>query len=225
MIFIHNFHKFPGKRFLFPVLLLTLVLTGCGKDKAVENYRANMTQFLKIYRPSTMRSISWIQMMKTLGISCFRFLTVWINRFPQMASLEVPDGFPGVADLAADASKYMTEAVSCYHQAYSGEEYDKTSADIAYQNYQFANKRLQYIVQILHGDIPEEIFTYDEDDSTGSTDSSADDFTEDDTSTDSAEDAYEDSEDSSEEDEFAYGDVPGTSTEDSAEASDEETVE
>ena len=34
-----------------------------------------------------------------------------------------------------------------------------------------------------------------------------------------------DSEDSSEEDEFAYGDVPGTSTEDSAEASDEETVE
>lgn len=85
------------------------------------------------------------------------------------------------------------------------------------------NKRLQYIVQILHGDIPEEIFTYDEDDSTGST---------------------------SlllmilrrmilqrilrkmlmrilkilpEEDEFAYGDVPGTSTEDSAEASDEET--
>ncbi len=162
---------------------------------------------------------------KCRGINCFRFLTVWINRFSPDGFLEVPDGFPGVADLAADASKYMTEAVSCYHQAYSGEEYDKTSADIAYQNYQFANKRLQYIVQILHGDIPEEIFTYDEDDSTGSTDSSADDFTEDDTSTDSAEDAYEDSEDSSEEDEFAYGDVPGTSTEDSAEASDEETVE
>ncbi len=225
MIFIHNFHKFPGKRFLFLVLLLTLVLTGCGKDKAVENYRANMTQFFENIQTINDAINQLDPNDENVGDQLLPLLDSLDKSFSQMASLEVPDGFPGVADLAADASKYMTEAVSCYHQAYSGEEYDKTSADIAYQNYQFANKRLQYIVQILHGDIPEEIFTYDEDDSTGSTDSSADDFTEDDTSTDSAEDAYEDSEDSSEEDEFAYGDVPGTSTEDSAEASDEETVE
>ena len=225
MIFIHNFHKFPGKRFLFPVLLLTLVLTGCGKDKAVENYRANMTQFFENIQTINDAINQLDPNDENVGDQLLPLLDSLDKSFSQMASLEVPDGFPGVADLAADASKYMTEAVSCYHQAYSGEEYDKISADIAYQNYQFANKRLQYIVQILHGDIPEEIFTYDEDDSTGSTDSPADDFTEDDTSTDSAEDAYEDSEDSSEEDEFAYGDVPGTSTEDSAEASDEETVE
>ena len=64
MIFIHNFHKFPGKRFLFPVLLLTLVLTGCGKDKAVGKLPCKHDAVLKICRPSTMRSISWIQMMK-----------------------------------------------------------------------------------------------------------------------------------------------------------------
>ena len=86
MIFIHNFHKFPGKRFLFPVLLLTLVLTGCGKDKAVENYRANMTQFFE-----NIQTI--IQMMKTLGISCFRFLTVWINRFPRWLPLRCLTAF------------------------------------------------------------------------------------------------------------------------------------
>ena len=191
MIFIHNFHKFSGKRFLFPVLLLTLVLTGCGKDKAVENYRANMTQFFENIQTINDAINQLDPNDENVGDQLLPLLDSLDKSFSQMASLE----------------------------------YDKTSADIAYQNYQFANKRLQYIVQILHGDIPEEIFTYDEDDSTGSTDSSADDFTEDDTSTDSAEDAYEDSEDSSEEDEFAYGDVPGTSSEDSAEASDEETVE
>lgn len=226
MIFIHNLHKFPGKRFLFPVLLLTLVLTGCGKDKAVENYRANMTQFFENIQTINDAINQLDPNDENVGDQLLPLLDSLDKSFSQMASLEVPDGFPGVADLAADASKYMTEAVSCYHQAYSGEEYDKTSADIAYQNYQFANKRLQYIVQILHGDIPEEIFTYDEVGSDGSTDTStsADEFIED-ASTDSMEDSYEDSEDYSEEDEFAYGDVPGTSAEDSAEASDEETAE
>lgn len=204
---IHNFHKVSGKRFLFSVLLLTLFLTGCGKDKAVETYRANMTQFFENVQTINDAINQLDPNDENVGDQLLPLLDSLDKSFSQMASLEVPDGFPGVKDLATDASKYMTEAVSYYHQAYSGEEYDKTSADIAYQNYQFANKRLQYIVQILHGDIPEEIFTYDEDGSDGNTDASTDEFTEDsstDTSADSSEDTYDDSEDYSEEDEFAY---------------------
>ena len=87
--------------------------------------------------------------------------------FSQMASLEVPESFPGVEDLAAQASEYMSEAVSFYHQAYDG-EYDATLEDVARQNYERANIRLQYIVSILHGDIPEEIYTYEDDPTEGS---------------------------------------------------------
>jgi len=223
MIF-RNFHITAGKKLLFPMLFLTLFLTGCGKDKAVENYRANMTQFFENVQTINDAINQLDPNDENVGEELLPLLDSLDKSFSQMASLEVPDGFPGVSDLATDASKYMTEAVSYYHQAYGGEEYDKTSADIAYQNYQFANKRLQYIVQILHGDIPEEIFTYDEDGSDGSTDSSADEFTED-PAMDSMEDTYEDSEDYSEEDEFAYGDVPGTSDENTAEVSGEETTE
>lgn len=223
---IHNSHKASGKRFLFPILLLTLFLTGCGKDKAVETYRANMTQFFENVQTINDAINQLDPNDENVGDQLLPLLDSLDKSFSQMASLEVPDGFPGVADLASDASKYMTEAVSYYHQAYSGGEYDKTSADIAYQNYQFANKRLQYIVQILHGDIPEEIFTYDEDSSDGSTDTStsSDEFTED-TSTDSMEDTYDDSEDYSEEDEFAYGDVLGSTDENTVEDSDGETTE
>ena len=223
MIF-YNFPKTAGKRLLFPVLLLALFLTGCGKDKAVENYRANMTQFFENVQTINDAINQLDPNDENVGEELLPLLDSLDKSFSQMASLEVPDGFPGVSDLATDASKYMTEAVSYYHQAYGGEEYDKTSADIAYQNYQFANKRLQYIVQILHGDIPEEIFTYDEDASDGSTDPSTDEFTQD-PAMDSMEDTYEDSEDYSEEDEFAYGDVPGTSDENTEEASGEETTE
>ena len=142
MIF-HNFHKTTGKRLLFPVLLLTLFLTGCGKDKAVETYRANMTQFFENVQTINDAINQLDPNDENVGDQLLPLLDNLDKSFSQMASLEVPEGFPGVADLATDASKYMTEAVSYYHQAYSGEEYDKTSADIAYQNYQFANKRLQ----------------------------------------------------------------------------------
>lgn len=224
MISIHNLHKAAGKRLLFPLLFLILFLTGCGKDKAVETYRTNMTQFFENVQTINDAINQLDPNDENIGDQLLPLLDSLDKSFSQMASLEVPDGFPGVKDLATDASKYMTEAVSYYHQAYNGEEYDKTSADIAYQNYQFANKRLQYIVQILHGDIPEEIFTYDEDGSDDSTDPSADEFTED-TSKDSAEDTYDESGDYSEEDEFAYGDVPGTTDENTSEASGEETTE
>ena len=221
---IHNFHKASGKHFLFPVLFLTLLLTGCGKDKAVETYRANMAQFFENVQTVNDAINQLDPNDENVGDQLLPLLDSLDKSFSQMASLEVPDGFPGVKDLAADASKYMTEAVSYYHQAYSGEEYDKTSADIAYQNYQFANKRLQYIVQILHGDIPEEIFTYDDDSSDSNSDASDNEFTED-TSTDNSADSSDDSEDYSEEDEFAYGDVPGASDENTAEDSGEETSE
>ena len=54
--------------------------------------------------------------------------------FEQMAALEVPGGFPGVDELADEASRYMSEAVSCYHQAYEGESFDATAAEMAYYN-------------------------------------------------------------------------------------------
>ena len=92
--------------------------------------------------------------------------------FEQMAALEVPSGFPGVDELADEASRYMSEAVSCYHQAYEGESFDATAAEMAYYNYECANVRLQYIISILHGNIPEEIFTYDEDETEGGEDAS-----------------------------------------------------
>ena len=118
MIFFHNFHKFPGKRFLFPVLLLTLVLTGCGKDKAVENYRANMTQFFENIQTINDAINQLDPNDENVGDQLLPLLDSLDKSFSQMASLEVPDGFPGVADLAADASKYMTEAVSCYRSTY-----------------------------------------------------------------------------------------------------------
>ena len=143
--------------------VLIMVLSGCGKNPELEAYKANMNQFfenMKIF-DSSINSID--PQSETAPTELLTLLDSMEASFTQMASLEVPDGFPGVDQLADEASQYMTEAVSCYHKAFEGESYDAAMADVAKQNYDRANLRIQYILSILHGDLPEEIYTPEED--------------------------------------------------------------
>lgn len=150
--------------FIF-ILLFTINLCGCGKNATLENYKANMNQFFENIKviDSSINSID--ANSETATSQLLTLLDTMDTSFAQMASLEVPDSFPGVEQLADEASSYMTEAVSYYHQAFDGEIYDANSADIARQNYERANVRIQYIITILHGDIPEEIYTYEDEES------------------------------------------------------------
>lgn len=148
-------------RHLLLLFLIMFTLTGCGKNAELENYKANMNQFFENIRiiDSSINSID--PNSETAVTDLLALLDTMNTSFEQMASLEVPDGFPGVEELADEASQYMSEAVSYYHQAYDG-EYDATMEDVAHQNYERANVRFQYIVSILHGNIPEEIYSMED---------------------------------------------------------------
>jgi len=138
-----------------------IFLTGCKSNTELDNYKTNMSQFFENIQAfdSAINSIN--PESETAVTDLLSLLDSMDNNFRQMASLEVPEGFPGVEELADEASEYMTEAVSYYHQAFEAEPFDTVLADVAKQNYDRANLRIQYIVSILHGDIPEEIYVYD----------------------------------------------------------------
>lgn len=164
--------KFPKFKAAFlPFILLTFMLGGCGKNAELENYKANMNQFFENIRviDSSINALAENPDSETAVSDLLSLLDSMDTSFAQMASLEVPEGFPGVEELADEASQYMTEAVSYYHQAYDG-EYNANMEDVARQNYERANVRFQYIVSIIHGDIPEEIYTYEDDASENTTD-------------------------------------------------------
>lgn len=156
------FHKIIPKSlniFFLIGLICALTLTGCGSNPELDNYKANMEQFfenVKVYD----QSINAIDPeSETSATDLLILLDSMDKSFAQMASLEVPDGFPGVDELADEASDYMTEAVSYFHQAYEAETFDPVLADVAKQNYDRANLRIQYILSILHGNLPEEIYS------------------------------------------------------------------
>ena len=151
------------KIILLFILLSAFAITGCGQNTELETYKVNMNQFFENIRviDSSINAIALDPDSETAVSDLLVLLDTMNTSFAQMASLNVPDDFPGVAELAAEASEYMSEAVSYYHQAYEG-EYNANLEDVARQNYERANVRFQYIVSILHGDIPEEIYTYEE---------------------------------------------------------------
>ena len=159
-------------KFLIVLIVLLTAETGCGDNAEIENYKANMNQFFENVRifDSSINAIDPSD--ENAPAALLSLLDSMNTSFEQMAALEVPGGFPGVDELADEASRYMSEAVSCYHQAYEGESFDATAAEMAYYNYECANVRLQYIISILHGNIPEEIFTYDEEETEDGEDAS-----------------------------------------------------
>ncbi len=137
-------------------------MTGCGSDPELENYKENMNTFFESVA-SYDTSINAIDPASEDAVS--QLLSLLDNMsasFTQMAELSVPPVFTGVEQLADEADEYMKEAVALYHQAFESEVFDENIEEAAQENYSRANLRIQYILSILHGDIPEEIITYEE---------------------------------------------------------------
>lgn len=148
------------------VFLCSMILAGCGKtDEALDEYRINMATFFN-------HISEYHNNMNAIDVNEEGYVTTLLDYLDQldaelswMAGLEVPSEFSAVESLADEASENMTQAVSLFHTAYEGEEFDANTEQAAREYYERANVRLQYIVTILHGEIPEgEGVTYTETD-------------------------------------------------------------
>ncbi|MCM1253054.1 MAG: hypothetical protein NC321_09550 [Clostridium sp.] len=147
--------------------LLMLLLTGCGKtDEALEEYQADMETFFE-------HIMEFNDNMNAIDVEQADYLTQMLEYLDAldaevawMAQLEVPEQFSAVDNLADEASENMTQAVLFYHMAYENGEYDANVEEAAKEYYERANLRIQYIITILHGGVPEgEGITYTEDES------------------------------------------------------------
>lgn len=151
---------------LLMVFLCGLVLTGCGKtEEALDEYQVNMATFFN-------HISEYHNNMNAIDVNEEGYVTTLLDYLDQldaelswMAGLEVPSEFSAVESLADEASENMSQAVSLFHTAYEGEMFDAATEQAAREYYERANVRLQYIVTILHGEIPEgEGVTYTEED-------------------------------------------------------------
>lgn len=150
-------------QFLGAAIVCGFLLTGCGEDEALTAYQEDMNTFfenaaayndnMNAIDPNSEDAVSQL----------LAYLDGLQNEITWMAELEVPEQFSAAESLADEADENMREAVALFHSAYEGDTYDEALGQAALEYYERTNIRIQYIITILHGEIPEgEGVTYTE---------------------------------------------------------------
>ena len=140
---------------LCAILLCGLCLSGCGEDETLTAYKEDMNTFFE-------HIADYNDGMNAIDASAddatqqlLSYLDQLEAEIAWMAELETPDQFSAADSLADEADENMRQAVELYHRAYEAEVFDEAAAQAAKEYYERANLRIQYIIMILHGEIPE----------------------------------------------------------------------
>lgn len=150
------------KTILF-TLLCAFLFTACGKDEELTAYQEDMNTFFTRAGEYNDKMNAIDRESDTAVIELLGYLDAFAEDIQWMAELEVPEQFSAVESLADEADENMKEAVALFHAAYEEESYDEGSEQAALEYYNRTNIRIQYIITILHGEIPEgEGVTYTE---------------------------------------------------------------
>lgn len=136
-------------------VFLCVSLTGCGKKKELTNYKKEMDKIFSEIESIHVKMNSINPESESALDELFNCLDELNKQFKAMATLDVPQDFVSIENLADEASENMSLAVENYRNAYTNESYNEHTAATADEYYKRANKRLQYIIDILHGEIPE----------------------------------------------------------------------
>ncbi len=148
--------KYRLRNLSLVLMFSVLFISGCGKNEKLTVYEEKMSSFFE--------NISELNAnMNAVDVSddvaaqteILSYLDSLETEFNSLAELEVPEEFISVESLADEAAENMTQAVALYHQLYESETFDTTLSDAANEYYSRANIRLQYIIAILHGEVPE----------------------------------------------------------------------
>lgn len=145
----------------FPLLALTclvgtLMLGGCGQqeDPVTMKFKNDIENFCNSISEldASMNGID--PSSDNAPTQLLQYLDEVDMRFQSFAELDFPEQFDYLEPLADDASKYMTEAVTYYHNSYSNDSYNEYTAEYAQENYSRAIKRIKIIISFLHGETP-----------------------------------------------------------------------
>ncbi len=148
--------KFKDSIKIITVLLMGVVLLGCGKtdDAELEAYKASMTEFYDklAYYNSSINAID--PDSETCKQELLGYLDEMNATYTEMAAVQIPDQFSAISDIAVESADYMQKATEFYHMAYDN-EFDEDSEMLASQYYERANNRAMIMLQVLHGEVPE----------------------------------------------------------------------
>ncbi|MBR6307376.1 MAG: hypothetical protein IKR39_02105 [Lachnospiraceae bacterium] len=145
-------------------LAISLVLLcGCGAKSsgAAKEYKASMEKFFdNLSKVNT--DINSINPEDQDAVSkLFEQFDILDKEITAMSQLTiptegVPETFAYIGDLSKSAADYMTQANGYLHDSFSEGSYNEHTLEAAMECYKRCNKRIQYIITLLHGEYPKD---------------------------------------------------------------------
>lgn len=153
--------NFPKTGILLMAVSMSICLFGCGSanddEKALADFSSEISDFTAYIKEADAQ-INSLDVSDSSSIdSLLEILDNMDEEFQKLAEIDAPNQYQDVENLADEASENMSLAVSCYHSFFENEQFSEQDADIAYEYYTRAMKRVKYIGYMLAGgEIPEE---------------------------------------------------------------------
>lgn len=144
------------------LILLTLLLTGCGKQQDMEltHFSNEINEFCDNIKEidTSINQISNITAdeagLESATKDLMYNLDILKDEFVKFSNMDFPEEYDYLEEIADEASDYMTEAVNAYHKTYE-DNYTASMEEYARENYSRAYKRVQIILDILNGKEPD----------------------------------------------------------------------
>lgn len=134
--------------------MIAVSLTACGTDPEITQFKREMDEFCASVAELN-ESINHIDAEKDNAADlALDYLDQLDKEFQEFAEMDFPEPFDYLENLADEAGQYMTEAVSSYHTAFADEGFNQETAEYARENSSRAFRRVQVILDILHGKDP-----------------------------------------------------------------------
>lgn len=134
--------------------MIAASLTACGTDPQIAQFQRKMDNFCTSVAELD-ESINNIDAEADNAVDlALDYLDQLDKQFQDFAEMDFPEEFDYMEALADEAGEYMKEAVASYHSAYADGGYDEETAAYARENSARAFKRVQVILDILHGNDP-----------------------------------------------------------------------
>lgn len=150
---------------MIAVLALTMCfLSGCGakgSSALVNEYKTSMEKFFDGLK-TVDADINKINPDDQDAINkLFEQFDTMDKAYASMAELTVPtEGVPEtfvyIPELSKSASEYMTQANGYLHDSFAESSYNEHTLEAAMECYKRANKRVQFIITLLHGEYPKD---------------------------------------------------------------------
>ena len=142
---------------IISIVTLLVSLCGCGEDSAdYSDYKKQMENFFESVTKLDEQMNDLNPEDDNSVEDLFILLDELEEQFKYFADIEVPDAYKVTESLADESYEYMKEANEYFRQSFSENSYNEFTLEAAYECYSRANKRMHYVIDIIHGKLPED---------------------------------------------------------------------